>query len=96
MKSFFAKLLGVSQQVWDFLLPIITKQVGTTLAKLLPVALGIVSELAKNNDLTGKQKRDRAFKDLTAFAKVEGLDAANSLLNLTIEMAVTKLKVASE
>jgi hypothetical protein len=96
MKSFFAKLLGISQQVWDFLIPLVTKQVSITLAKLLPVALSIVTELAKDNDLSGKQKRDKAFKDLTAFAKAEGLDAANSLLNLTIEMAVTKLKVASE
>lgn len=95
MKAFFAKLLGISQQVWDFLAPIVAKQVSTTLSKLLPIALGIVGELAKDDGLSGKQKRDKAFKDLTAFAKAEGLDAANSLINLSIEMAVNKLKTSA-
>lgn len=96
MKTLFAKLLGISQQVWEFLAPIVTKQASATLAKLLPIALGVVSELAKDNGLSGKQKREKAFKDLTAFAKDEGLSAANSIINLAIEMAVTKFKTAGE
>lgn len=96
MKSFFAKLLGISQLIWDFLVPILARQVSLTLTKLLPVALSIVTELAKDNGMSGSQKRDKAVSELKVFATEEGLDAANSLINLTVEMAVNKLKTVSE
>lgn len=96
MKKLLAKIFGVSQQIWEFLSPILSKQISSSLSKLLPIALNIVKELATNNNLSNKQKKEKAFKDITDIAKDEGLSAANSLINLAIEMAVTRLKVNGE
>ena len=96
MKTLISKILGVSKSFLDSILPLITKQVGASLSILLPIALNIVKELASNKDLNNSQKREEAFKKLSEAAKNEGLNAASSLLNLTIEMAVTNLKVSSE
>ena len=74
----------------------LTKQVGTSLAALLPLAFNIVKELAANNEISNSQKREEAFNKLTNAAKNEGINAASSLLNLAIEMAVSNLKVSSE
>lgn len=95
MKALFAKLLGIPKQVLEFLVPIVTKQLGTSLAVLLPIAFGIVKELASVENLSNKQKREKAAKELTAAATAEGINAANSLINLAIEMAVNKLKSVS-
>jgi len=95
MKTLISKLLGISRSFFDIVLPLITKQVGSSLATLLPIALGIVKELADNNGLTNSQKREEAFKKLSQAAQKEGMSAANSLLNLSIEMAVTNLKISS-
>ena len=92
MKAFFAKLLGISQAIWDFIAPILARQASITLSKLLPIALGICADLAKQDGLSGAQKREKAFNDLSAFATAEGFEVANSLINLSIEMAVNKLK----
>lgn len=92
MKTIISKLLGISKSFLDFVLPILTKQVGNSLAILLPIALTIVKELASNNNYNSSQKRDEAFKQLSSAAEKEGINAATSLLNLSIEMAVTNLK----
>jgi len=92
MKALFAKLLGIPRQVLEFLIPVLTKQLGVSLAVLLPIALGIVKELASVEKLSNKQKREKASKELIAAAAAEGINAANSLINLAIEMAVNKLK----
>ena len=93
MKTIVSKILGVSKSFIDFVWPLITKQVGTSLAVLLPIAFSIVKELASNNELNNSQKRKEAFKRLSDATKTEGMTAASSLLNLAIEMAVTNLKV---
>ena len=67
-----------------------------SLTVLLPIALGIVKELAENNNISNSEKREQAFDKLADAAKNEGMNAASSLLNLAIEMAVTNLKVASK
>ena len=96
MKTLIAKILGVSKSFIDIIWPIFTKQVGASLAALLPIAVEIVRELAKNNEISNSQKREEAFNKLTDATKVEGIRAASSLLNLAIEIAVTDLKVSSE
>lgn len=96
MKTLISKILGVSKSFIDFIWPIITKQVGASLSSLLPIALAIVKELANNNNISNSQKRDEAFKKLSEAAKNEGMNAASSLLNLAIEMAVTNLKIEKE
>jgi Na+/proline symporter len=94
MKTVVSKLLGVSKTVINFIWPLITKQLGSSLAVLLPIALSIVKELASNNQIANSQKREEAFERLSNAAKNEGISAASSLLNLAIEMAVTNLKVS--
>ena len=96
MKTVVSKLLGVSKTVISFIWPLITKQLGSSLAVLLPMALSIVKELASNNQIANSQKREEAFKQLSNAAKNEGISAASSLLNLAIEMAVTNLKVSTD
>lgn len=96
MKTLISKILGVSKSFIDFVWPLLTKQVGASLAVLLPIALSIVKELASNKDISNSQKREEAFNKLADAAKAEGLNAASSLLNLAVEMAVTNLKVSSE
>jgi hypothetical protein len=96
MKTIISKILGVSKSFIDFVWPLLTKQVGASLAVLLPIAISIVKELANNKDISNSQKREEAFNKLADAAKAEGLSAASSLLNLAVEMAVTNLKVSSE
>lgn len=92
MKTIIAKILGVSKTFVDFVWPILTRQVGSSLSILLPIAIAIVKDLIVNNDLSNSEKRQSAFVKLSEAAKNEGIDAANSVLNLAIEMAVTILK----
>jgi len=96
MKSLISKILGVPKLLWTFVWPLVTKQVGLSLTVLLPIALGIVKELAENDNISNSEKREQAFDKLADAAKNEGMNAASSLLNLAIEMAVTNLKVASK
>lgn len=96
MKSLISKILGVPKLLWAFVWPLVTKQVGLSLTVLLPIALGIVKELAENNNISNSEKREQAFDKLADAAKNEGMNAASSLLNLAIEMAVTNLKVSSK
>jgi hypothetical protein len=96
MKKVIAKLLGISKSLWDFIWPLLSRQLSSSLSRLLPIALGIVKELAQDNNISSSQKREQAFNKLSDVAKNEGIQAANSLLNLVIEMAVTNLKVSEE
>lgn len=96
MKTIISKILGVSKTFLDFIWPILTKQVGNSLATLLPIALVIVKELAANNNIGNFQKREEAFNKLTDAVKNEGINAGSSLINLAIEIAVTNLKSNSE
>jgi hypothetical protein len=73
-------------------LPLFNRSVQTLVAKLLPEAIQIVTELAKNRQLTDKQKQKEAFTKIQKLAKKEGLEVGTSLINLVIEMAVTSLK----
>jgi hypothetical protein len=96
MKSLISKIIGVPKALWVFVWPLLTKQVGLSLTSLLPIALSVVKDLAENNNISNADKRKEAFNKLTDAAKSQGINAASSLLNLAIEMAVTNLKVSSE
>ena len=92
MKTIVAKILGVSKSFLNIIWPLLTKQLGTSLAVVLPIAVGIVRELAKNNNISNSEKRQEAFNKLSGAVKNEGIQAGDSLLNLAIEMAVNILK----
>jgi hypothetical protein len=91
LQAFAAKLLGVSKTIIAFILPILKNQIGVSLEKLLPIALGIVTELA-SGQLSNSEKRDAAVKRLAAAATAQGISAGVSVLNLAVELAVANLK----
>ena len=92
MKSIIAKMLGVSRGLLEWLLVILADQAGRSLEKLLPVALGIVTELATSGGMGNAEKRAAAISRLGQAARDEGISAGASVLNLAVEMAVAKMK----
>jgi hypothetical protein len=94
MKAIFAKLLGISKQLLDWLLILVSTQAAVSLTKLLPVALSIVTELATTG-LSNKDKQQEAVKKLTDAATVEGISAGLNIINLAVEMAVAQMKAST-
>ena len=92
MKTILAKLTGLTTALLNFYLPILRQLVSSGLAALLPIALEIVRSLA-DVDKTGAQKRELAVKRLTTAAVELGVSASESLIRLTVESAVQKLKL---
>lgn len=95
MKNLFAKLLGITSKILNFFLPILKKIVAEGLEDLLPIALEIVADLAKQEG-SGKDKFDVAVRRLTSHAQEYGLQASASVINFAIEAAVQKLKEGSK
>lgn len=92
MKSFFAKIWGVTSAVFNFFLPILKEIASSSVAALLPIALEIVESLAYT-DKTNSEKREAAVKKLTAAAKKQGISASESLIRFTVESAVQRFKL---
>ena len=92
MKSFFAKIWGITSNVFNFFLPVLREIASSSVAVLLPIALEIVRSLA-STDKTGAEKREAAVKKLTAAAKKQGVAASESLIRFTIESAVQRYKL---
>lgn len=92
MKTILAKLTGISTALLNFYLPILKQLFATGVASLLPYALEVVRSLA-NVDKTGSQKRELAVKKLSMAATELGISATESLIRLTIESAVQRLKL---
>jgi len=95
MKTLLSKLLGLSRSVLEFYAPILRELVATGMSALLPVALEIVSSLASSAE-TGAKKREMAVKKLRSSATELGISASESLIRLTIESAVQRLKVSQQ
>ena len=91
MKTLLAKLLGISRSLLDFFLPIFQTIIAGSLERLLPIALGIVSELA-TSELSGSDKKAVAVDRLKKAAMQEGVTVSASALNLIVESAVANLK----
>jgi hypothetical protein len=95
MKSIVVKALsyltGASRSVLEFILPILRDQTSKLLADILPIAMEIVASLLVSNK-TNDQKRHAAFARIQTIAKDRGIQAANSTINLAIELAVQKIK----
>ena len=92
MKSFFAKIWGITSNVFNFFLPILKEVASSSVAALLPIALEIVESLAYT-DKTGAQKREAAVKKLTTEARKQGISASESLIRFAIESAVQRYKL---
>ena len=91
MKTLLANLLGLTNAVLAFYLPVLKAIVASGMAALLPVALDIVRSLA-SADITSGEKRDLALNRLREAAINQGIEASESLLRYTVESAVQKLK----
>ena len=90
-----AQMLGISKAVLAFFLPIFASAISTSLEKLLPLALQIVTQLALNNQLGNAEKRAAAVSQLSTAATTEGIVCGISVLNLAVEAAVSQLKATT-
>ena len=91
MKNIIARILGVSRTLLDFILPILRAALAGSLERLLPIALGIVAELA-TSEYSGADKKAIAVDRLKKAAINEGITTSVWLLNWTVETAVGNLR----
>lgn len=87
-KSFFDKAVAVFKA---FLKEVFTEATTKLLAEIQSIALDIVSELA-STDLSNEEKRKQAFNKIKQYALEKGIETKDSLINLAIELALTKIK----
>ena len=92
MKAIFAKLLGISKEVMNWLMILVSSQAMVSISKLLPIALGLVLELAQNGDIAKPDKQKIAIAKLSDAAKAEGIVAGTNVLTMVVEMAVAQMK----
>jgi hypothetical protein len=92
MKQLFAKIWGITSNVFNFFLPVLKEVASSSVAALLPIAMEIVESLAYT-DKTGAQKREAAVKKLALTAKKQGISASESLIRFAIESAVQRYKL---
>ncbi|MEI6035716.1 MAG: hypothetical protein WCS65_15735 [Verrucomicrobiae bacterium] len=90
--SALAKALGVSKSILEFFLPIFRVAAVNGMDRLLPIALGIVTDLALNNNLSKPDKRIEALKQLQSEALRTGIICGVSVLNASVENAVLLMK----
>ena len=92
MKTFFARVLGISKAILSFYLPLLRNLLSSGMSALLPLALEIVRSLT-TSQITNTAKRDEAIRLLKQAAVAEGLSATESLIRFTVESAVQHLKL---
>lgn len=87
IKSFFGS-------IWHFLVDYLHQAIPEATAiimkDLLPIADTVVTDL-NNQDLSGSQKRDAAFNEITSRLTGIGMEVAAHSIYLAIEMAYSKL-----
>lgn len=92
MKSLVAKLLGITNSIWNFYAPLLRQLVASGTGVLLPIALEIVRSLATSGR-TGAEKREEAVEALKAAAIDQGVSATESLIRWTVESAVQRMRL---
>lgn len=92
MKTFIAKILGVSASVWNFYAPLLKALFVTGASALLPIALEVVRNLAQT-DKSGAEKREEAVSILKQAATRQGLSVTESIIRFTVESAVQRMRV---
>lgn len=82
------KLKFISSQAWEFLYPFIKMLLSQIGPMIMQSAMAAVKTAAAETTMSNSAKRDLAFKMIA-----EDLpDIATSVINLAIEVAVTKFK----
>jgi hypothetical protein len=92
MKAFIAKVLGITQSVWNFYGPLLRQLAITGTGILLPIALEIVRSLA-STDKSGAEKREEAVAALKGAALKQGVTFTESLIRFTVESAVQRMRL---
>lgn len=80
-----------ASKVWTIIRPSVMVWLTGVGQQLLDLALEIVTDLA-TSDLSNSEKRDTAFDKIKEKLVEEGKEVGDSLINLAIEIAVTKIK----
>jgi len=95
----FGAITGLGHEAWDYiqtnLVPIVEKDAEQALPKLAPIAEAAVLQLATTGHVSN-DKRDLAVAQVKQAAAGIGLDVANSVLNLAVETAYSKLKATGQ
>jgi hypothetical protein len=91
MKTLLAKLLGITTNILEFMLPLMRAMLATGLAALLPLALEIVRSLDRK-DMSNSQKFKTAVSALRAEAIAQGINAGTNLIENAVNIAVAKLR----
>jgi hypothetical protein len=102
-KSFLSRLgaffKGQFTNLFNVLVPIVKGHAGQLIDQLLPIALGIVTQMAADNTMPSAQKRDAAAAAIKAAAISQGYatasDLATSTVNFLVELAVQHLNATS-
>jgi len=92
MKTFLAKVLGISASVWNFYAPLLRALFVTGASALLPIALEVVRNLAQT-DKSGAEKREEAVSILKQAATRQGLSVTESIIRFTVESAVQRMRI---
>lgn len=101
IKGFFRAIgrffTGAAKDVYESVKELLQSE---TVKAIYKNALGAIVEQAvievQNLPLSGQERRIEAFKRIGAVAAAQGIEAKNSLVNLLIELAVSKLKAVGE
>ena len=91
MKAILARIIGISAALLTWFLPIFKAAAASSLERLLPIALDIVTQLAAG-ELSGPDKQRAAVALLEQAAIGQGIAASASILNFAVESAVQNLK----
>jgi len=87
------KLKFAFSKVWDFLQPFLKNFLSEAGALLAETALEVIATLQDEmTGSTGEEKRQEAFKRITASLQSKGITLAASVINSAIEVAVQKIK----
>ena len=94
MKTFIARLLGITRSIFSVYAPLLRGLAVSGAGVLLPIALEVVRNLAQT-DKSGAEKRDEAIAILKTSAIRQGLEASESIIRFTVESAVQRLKMGA-
>ncbi len=94
IKQFFSNLFKnpLVIKFENFLEQVFTAEKPIIMATLKDIAIKAVQSVNSIGDLTNDQKRAQAFGQISDYAKVQGIQVGESMINLAIEMAVQAVK----
>lgn len=85
------KIKAVSSDVWQYIKPMVVLLLTTVGKELMAAAIAAVTKAAKSG-LSNSAKREMAYQQIRSDMVAAGYQAAESAINLALEMAVQKIK----